>query len=104
LSKAVSPQNIVYYADTHLFDGLHVVQTREVFVKKLLRRSRTMDLIANIPTRQLERAVAPSSACAVAVPAFRGRSNAWRRCTPGDDRLRSKALELQSELSRPKPN
>ena len=97
LSKAVSPANIVIIADTDLLMDYMWVQTREVFGQKIAQAfANNGDLIANILDN-----LSGSSA----LISIRGRasfSRPFERVEAlhrlADDRLRSKALELQSEL------
>ncbi|MEA3135114.1 MAG: gliding motility-associatede transport system auxiliary component [Gammaproteobacteria bacterium] len=97
LSKAVSPANIVIIADTDLLMDYMWVQTREVFGQKIAQAfANNGDFIANILDN-----LSGSSA----LISIRGRasfSRPFERVEAlhrlADDRLRSKALELQSEL------
>jgi ABC-type uncharacterized transport system involved in gliding motility auxiliary subunit len=97
LAKAVSPANIVIIADTDLLMDYMWVQTRELFGQKIAQAfANNGDFVANILDN-----LSGSSA----LISIRGRASfsrpferveALRR--QADDRLRAKALELQSEL------
>jgi ABC-type uncharacterized transport system involved in gliding motility auxiliary subunit len=97
LAKSVSPANIVIIADTDLLMDYMWVQTRELFGQRVAQAfANNGDLVANILDN-----LSGSSA----LISIRGRASfsrpferveALRR--QADDRLRSKATELQSEL------
>jgi ABC-type uncharacterized transport system involved in gliding motility auxiliary subunit len=97
LSKAVSPANIVIIADTDLLMDYMWVQTRELLGQKVAQAfANNGDFVANILDN-----LSGSSA----LISIRGRASfsrpferveALRR--QADDRLRAKAMELQSEL------
>ncbi len=97
LAKSVTPANIVIVADTDFLMDYMWVQTREVFGQKVAQAfANNGDLVANILDN-----LSGSSA----LISIRGRASfsrpferveALRR--QADDRLRAKALELQSEL------
>jgi ABC-type uncharacterized transport system involved in gliding motility auxiliary subunit len=97
LAKAVSPANIVIIADTDLLMDYMWVQTRELFGQKIAQAfANNGDFVANILDN-----LSGSSA----LISIRGRASfsrpferveALRR--QADDRLRAKAMELQSEL------
>jgi ABC-type uncharacterized transport system involved in gliding motility auxiliary subunit len=97
LSKAVSPANIVIIADTDLLMDYMWVQTRELFGQKVAQAfANNGDFVANI---------LDNLSGSTALISIRGRASfsrpferveALRR--QADDRLRAKALELQSEL------
>ena len=97
LAKAVSPANIVIIADTDLLMDYMWVQTREIFGQKIAQAfANNGDFVANILDN-----LGGSSA----LISIRGRASfsrpferveALRR--QADDRLRAKAMELQSEL------
>ncbi|MDP8985039.1 MAG: Gldg family protein [Pseudomonadota bacterium] len=97
LAKAVSPANIVIIADTDMLMDYMWVQTRELFGQKIAQAfANNGDFVANILDN-----LSGSSA----LISIRGRASfsqpferveALRR--QADDRLRAKALELQSEL------
>ena len=97
LSKSVSPANIVIVADTDMLMDYMWVQTREVFGQRVAQAfANNGDFVANI----LDNLSGSNALISV-----RGRATfsrpferveALRR--QADDRLRSKALELQSEL------
>jgi ABC-type uncharacterized transport system involved in gliding motility auxiliary subunit len=97
LAKAVSPANIVIVADTDFLMDYMWVQTRELFGQKIAQAfANNGDFVANILDN-----LSGSSA----LISIRGRASfsrpfervdALRR--QADDRLRSKAMELQSEL------
>jgi ABC-type uncharacterized transport system involved in gliding motility auxiliary subunit len=97
LSKAVSPANIVIIADTDLLMDYMWVQTRELFGQKIAQAfANNGDLVANVLDN-----LSGSSA----LISIRGRASFSRPFErvealhrQADDRLRSKALELQSEL------
>jgi len=97
LSKGVSPANIVIIADTDLLMDYMWVQTRELFGQKIAQAfANNGDLVANILDN-----LSGSSA----LISIRGRASFSRPFErvealhrQADDRLRSKALELQSEL------
>jgi ABC-type uncharacterized transport system involved in gliding motility auxiliary subunit len=98
LAKSVSPANIVIIADTDLLMDYMWVQTRELLGQKVAQAfANNGDLVANILDN-----LSGSSA----LISIRGRASfsrpferveALRR--QADDRLRAKALELQSELT-----
>jgi ABC-type uncharacterized transport system involved in gliding motility auxiliary subunit len=97
LAKAVSPANIVIIADTDLLMDYMWVQTRELFGQRIAQAfANNGDFVANILDN-----LSGSSA----LISIRGRASfsrpferveALRR--QADDRLRAKAMELQSEL------
>jgi ABC-type uncharacterized transport system involved in gliding motility auxiliary subunit len=97
LAKSTAPANIVIIADTDLLMDYMWVQTREVFGQRIAQAfANNGDLVANI----LDNLSGSSALISV-----RGRATfsrpferveALRR--QADDRLRSKALELQAEL------
>jgi ABC-type uncharacterized transport system involved in gliding motility auxiliary subunit len=97
LAKSTAPANIVIIADTDLLMDYMWVQTREVFGQRIAQAfANNGDLVANI----LDNLSGTS-----ALISIRGRATfsrpfervaALRR--QADDRLRSKALELQAEL------
>jgi ABC-type uncharacterized transport system involved in gliding motility auxiliary subunit len=97
LAKSTSPANIVIVADTDLLMDYMWVQTRELFGQKIAQAfANNGDLVANVLDN-----LSGSSA----LISIRGRASfsrpferveALRRTA--DDRLRAKALELQSEL------
>jgi ABC-type uncharacterized transport system involved in gliding motility auxiliary subunit len=97
LAKSVSPANIVILADTDLLMDYMWVQTHELFGQRVAQAfANNGDLVANILDN-----LSGSSA----LISIRGRASfsrpferveALRR--QADDRLRSKAMELQSEL------
>jgi ABC-type uncharacterized transport system involved in gliding motility auxiliary subunit len=97
LAKAVSPANIVIIADTDLLMDYMWVQTRELFGQRVAQAfANNGDFVANILDN-----LSGSSA----LISIRGRASfsrpferveALRR--QADDRLRAKAMELQSEL------
>ena len=97
LAKAVSPANIVIIADTDMLMDYMWVQTRELFGQKIAQAfANNGDFVANILDN-----LSGSSA----LISIRGRASfsrpferveALRR--QADDRLRAKALELQTEL------
>ena len=97
LAKAVSPANIVIIADTDLLMDYMWVQTREIFGQKVAQAfANNGDFVANILDN-----LGGSSA----LISIRGRASfsrpferveALRR--EADERLRAKAMELQSEL------
>ncbi|MDB6084999.1 MAG: transporter gliding motility auxiliary component [Gammaproteobacteria bacterium] len=97
LAKAVSPANIVIIADTDLLMDYMWVQTRELFGQKIAQAfANNGDFVANVLDN-----LSGSSA----LISIRGRASfsrpferveALRR--KADDRLRAKAMELQSEL------
>ncbi len=97
LARAVSPANIVIIADTDLLMDYMWVQTREIFGQKVAQAfANNGDFVANI----LDNLSGSSALISV-----RGRASfsrpferveALRR--QADDRLRAKAMELQSEL------
>jgi len=97
LAKAVSPANIVIIADTDLLMDYMWVQTRELFGQKIAQAfANNGDFIANILDN-----LSGSSA----LISIRGRASFSRPFErvealrhQADDRLRAKALELQSEL------
>jgi ABC-type uncharacterized transport system involved in gliding motility auxiliary subunit len=97
LTKASSPANIVIIADTDLLMDYLWVQTREVFGQRFAQAfANNGDLIANVLDN-----LGGSSA----LISIRGRatfSRPFERVETlkrqADDRLRSKALELQAEL------
>jgi ABC-type uncharacterized transport system involved in gliding motility auxiliary subunit len=97
LAKSVQPANIVIIADTDLLMDYMWVQTREVFGQRVAQAfANNGDLVANI---------LDNLSGSTALISVRGRATfsrpferveALRR--QADDRLRSKALELQTEL------
>jgi ABC-type uncharacterized transport system involved in gliding motility auxiliary subunit len=97
LAKSAAPANIVVIADTDLLMDYMWVQTREVFGQRVAQAfANNGDLVANVLDN-----LSGSSA----LISIRGRATfsrpferveALRR--QADDRLRSKALELESEL------
>jgi ABC-type uncharacterized transport system involved in gliding motility auxiliary subunit len=97
LAKSVSPANIVIIADTDLLMDYMWVQTRELLGQKVAQAfANNGDLIANILDN-----LSGSSA----LISIRGRASFSRPFErvealrhQADDRLRAKALELQSEL------
>jgi ABC-type uncharacterized transport system involved in gliding motility auxiliary subunit len=99
LAKSVQPANIVIIADTDMLMDYMWVQTREVFGQRVAQAfANNGDLVANI----LDNLSGSNALISV-----RGRATfsrpferveALRR--QADDRLRSKALELQAELQR----
>jgi ABC-type uncharacterized transport system involved in gliding motility auxiliary subunit len=97
LAKSTAPANIVIVADTDLLMDYLWVQTREVFGQKVAQAfANNGDLVANI----LDNLSGSSALISV-----RGRatfSRPFQRVEAlrhqADDRLRSKALELQAEL------
>jgi ABC-type uncharacterized transport system involved in gliding motility auxiliary subunit len=97
LAKTSAPANIVIVADTDLLMDYMWVQTREVFGQRVAQAfANNGDLIANI----LDNLSGSSALISV-----RGRASFSRPFErvealkrQADDRLRSKALELQSEL------
>jgi ABC-type uncharacterized transport system involved in gliding motility auxiliary subunit len=97
LAKAGAPANIVIVADTDLLMDYMWVQTREVFGQRVAQAfANNGDLVANI----LDNLSGSSALISV-----RGRASFSRPFErvealkrQADDRLRSKALELQSEL------
>jgi ABC-type uncharacterized transport system involved in gliding motility auxiliary subunit len=98
LAKSASPANIVIVADTDLLMDYMWVQTRELFGQKIAQAfANNGDFVANILDN-----LSGSSA----LISIRGRASfsrpferveALRRTA--DDRLRAKAMELQSELT-----
>jgi ABC-type uncharacterized transport system involved in gliding motility auxiliary subunit len=97
LAKSTAPANIVIIADTDLLMDYMWVQTREVFGQRVAQAfANNGDLVANV----LESWRGNS-----AVSSVRGRATFSRPFArvealrhQADDRLRSKALELQAEL------
>src|ERR1700723_2105310 len=97
LAKSTSPANIVIIADTDMLMDYMWVQTREVFGQRVAQAfANNGDLVANI---------LDNLSGSTALISVRGRATfsrpferveALRR--QADDRLRSKALELQAEL------
>jgi len=97
LSKSSAPANIVVIADTDLLMDYMWVQTREILGQRVAQAfANNGDLIANI---------VDNLSGSGALISVRGRASFSRPFTrvealrhSADDRLRSKALELQSEL------
>jgi ABC-type uncharacterized transport system involved in gliding motility auxiliary subunit len=97
LAKSLSPVNVVIVADTDLLMDYMWVQTREMFGQKVAQAfANNGDLVANI---------VDNLSGSGALISIRGRASfsrpferveALRR--QADDRLRSKALELEAEL------
>ncbi len=97
LAKSTAPANIVVVADTDLLMDYMWVQTREILGQRVAQAfANNGDLIANI---------VDNLSGSGALISVRGRASFSRPFTrvealrhSADDRLRSKALELQSEL------